>query len=148
MRLSPYQLISGTALHASKDFAVSPLQLPAWLFLELLRGSLLLSLKASLLAPLTLRRTGVTRYPAPGYPGRVRTFLHDQAMPTTAIIIQEKLYNYYYIITSMPNLRKHDPISLRYSMSSHKTGIGFNHVACWYWRCETLWIGVWIYGLF
>lgn len=54
----------GTALHAGKDFAVSPEALPPLLTL-LGRVSMYLRTPTSLLAPLTLLWTGVTRYHSP-----------------------------------------------------------------------------------
>lgn len=51
---------TGTALHLGKDFAVSLCN-----FLQIIpRGDPILSELASLLAPLELLQTGVTRYPA------------------------------------------------------------------------------------
>lgn len=50
-----------TALHLSKDFAVSP-QHFCWI---IPCGTLCLQAQTSLLAPLSLRTTGVTRYPSP-----------------------------------------------------------------------------------
>jgi len=61
-----------TALHASKDFAVSLFLLPRR-FTH--KGCPPLSVWTSLLAPLWLPTTGVTRYPAPTKVGRARTFL-------------------------------------------------------------------------
>jgi hypothetical protein len=54
------------ALHTGKDLAVSPLVLPRELFLDFHPGiSRLSHTRASLLAPLRLLATGVTRYLAP-----------------------------------------------------------------------------------
>jgi len=91
MRLSEHFMVTvtcrhkvlGTALHASKDLAVSPYILLYTLFHE---GIHCLSAPTSLLAPLVLRPTGVTRYPAPpNCGGRVRTFL--PALLGRAIIV-------------------------------------------------------------
>jgi len=54
----------GTALHAGKDLAVSPRTSPHGLT-PTNRGALSFRTRASLLAPLASRRTGITRYPAP-----------------------------------------------------------------------------------
>lgn len=64
---------TNTALHRSKDFAVSLLRLRK----IIPEGILPLSESASLFAPLASRRAGVTRYPAPCdfSQGCVRTFL-------------------------------------------------------------------------
>ncbi len=68
-----------TALHESKDLAVSPRKLLSGFTLrgKPRRVSLSFQTKTSLLAPRALRRTGVTRYRTPSVYtlGRVRTFL-------------------------------------------------------------------------
>jgi len=55
-----FALARDTALHPGKDLAVSPRMLPYGLTHM---GCFFLSLEASLLAPLKLLSTGVTRYP-------------------------------------------------------------------------------------
>ena len=62
MKYSPGSALDCAALHTGKDLAVSPPWLPMKLFLIFQSGIRLLSLSASLLAPLQLLATGVTRY--------------------------------------------------------------------------------------
>lgn len=86
-------LSHGTALHPGKDLAVSPPVLPQKLTRK---GCSSLSLRASLLAPLRLLSTGITRYPSPGQirPESVRTFLscfHKSDYPTQASTLNHKL---------------------------------------------------------
>lgn len=61
--LLPRVVVTSTALHRSKDFAVAP----ACCHAIIPKGASHLSARASLFAPLASRRTGVTRYPSPAF---------------------------------------------------------------------------------
>lgn len=90
-----YQPKLVTALHPGKDLAVSPAMLP-WRLTHV--GCPILSesgVSARTSAPPYTDATGVTRYPAPGEPGSVRTFLQTPKCP--AAIQRKNLIIAYFV---------------------------------------------------